>query len=382
MTVINTNVNALLSQHALKKNEREMTVAMERLSTGKRINSAKDDAAGMAISQRMTSQIRGLDQAVRNAGDAISMVQTADGAVVEISNMLQRMRELAIQALNGSNTNDDMSFLNKEFAQLQLEIERIADNTEWNGMKILDGTAGANAGNGDVVTFHAGANANQTLTATFGDFETVRESNTIATSAVTHGPDTITINNHGYATGLRVVYTVEGGPAITNLVDQKSYYVVKVDANTIKLATSEANAKADTPVVVDLSSHTGTSSQGSNAQKITKYGSYGGDIDAGTIKISTTASAAAALEVLDIAVGGIDEQRAIYGAVMNRLQYTIDNLRNVSMNQMHSRSRIQDADYAKETSELARTQIIQQAATAMLSQANTLQQTVLQLLQQ
>ena len=378
MTVINTNVNALLSQHALKKNEREMTVAMERLSTGKRINSAKDDAAGMAISQRMTSQIRGLDQAVRNAGDAISMVQTADGAVVEISNMLQRMRELAIQALNGSNTNDDMSFLNKEFAQLQLEIERIADNTEWNGMKILDGTAGANAGNGDIVTFHAGANANQTLTATFGDFETVRNFNAIATSAVTHGADTITITNHGYATGLRVVYTVEGGAAITNLVDQKSYYVVKVDENTIKLAINEENALKDSPVVIDL----GSASQGGNNQRITKYGSFGGDIDAGTIKISTTASAAAALEVLDTAVGGIDEQRAIYGAVMNRLQYTIDNLRNVSMNQMHSRSRIQDADYAKETSELARTQIIQQAATAMLSQANTLQQTVLQLLQQ
>ena len=377
MAVINTNVNALLSQHALKKNEQEMTIAMERLSTGKRINSAKDDAAGMAISQRMTSQIRGLDQAVRNAGDAISMVQTADGAVVEISNMLQRMRELAIQALNGSNTNDDMSFLNKEFAQLQLEIERIADNTEWNGMKILDGTAGSNAGNGDVVTFHAGANAGQTFTATFGDFETVRESNTIATSAVTHGADTITINNHGYATGLRVVYTVEGGAAITNLTDATSYYVVKVDANTIKLATTEANAKADTPVVVDL----GNASQGSNAQKITKYGSFGGDIDSASIKISTTASAGEALAVLDTAVGGIDEQRAIYGAVMNRLQYTIDNLRNVSMNQMHSRSRIQDADYAKETSELARTQIIQQAATAMLSQANTLQQTVLQLLQ-
>ena len=375
MAVINTNVNALLSQHALKRNEQEMTIAMERLSTGKRINSAKDDAAGMAISQRMTSQIRGLDQAVRNAGDAISMVQTADGAVVEISNMLQRMRELAIQALNGSNTNDDMSFLNKEFAQLQLEIERIADNTEWNGMKILDGTAGSNAGNGDVVTFHAGANAGQTLTATFGDFETVRESKTVATSAVTTSADTLTITGHGYATGLRVVYTAEGGTAATGLTDGTSYYVIKVDANTIKLATTEANAKADTPTAVALSG------DGNNAQKITKYGSYGGDIDSASIKISTTASAAEALAVLDTAVGGIDEQRAIYGAVMNRLQYTIDNLRNVSMNQMHSRSRIQDADYAKETSELARTQIIQQAATAMLSQANTLQQTVLQLLQ-
>ena len=375
MAVINTNVNALLSQHALKRNEQEMTIAMERLSTGKRINSAKDDAAGMAISQRMTSQIRGLDQAVRNAGDAISMVQTADGAVVEISNMLQRMRELAIQALNGSNTNDDMSFLNKEFAQLQLEIERIADNTEWNGMKILDGTAGSNAGNGDVVTFHAGANAGQTLTATFGDFETVRDKVTVAASAVNNSADTVTITNHGYATGQRLVYGAEGGTAITALADGTSYYVIKVDANTIKLATTEANAKADTPTAIALSG------DGNNAQKITKYGSYGGDIDSASIKISTTASAAEALAVLDTAVGGIDEQRAIYGAVMNRLQYTIDNLRNVSMNQMHSRSRIQDADYAKETSELARTQIIQQAATAMLSQANTLQQTVLQLLQ-
>lgn len=376
MAVINTNVNALLSQHALKKNEQEMTIAMERLSTGKRINSAKDDAAGMAISQRMTSQIRGLDQAVRNAGDAISMVQTADGAVVEISNMLQRMRELAIQALNGSNTNDDMSYLNKEFAQLQLEIERIADNTEWNGMKILDGTAGANAGNGDIVTFHAGANANQTFTATFGDFETVRDSKTVAAADVTTADDTLTITGHGYATGLRVVYTAEGGTALAGLTDDTSYYVIKVDANTIKLAASEDDALADSPTAIAL---TGT---GNDDQKITKYGSFGGDIDKDTIKISTTASAGEALAVLDTAVGGIDEQRAIYGAVMNRLQYTIDNLRNVSMNQMHSRSRIQDADYAKETSELARTQIIQQAATAMLSQANTLQQTVLQLLQQ
>ena len=376
MAVINTNVNALLSQHALKRNEQEMTIAMERLSTGKRINSAKDDAAGMAISQRMTSQIRGLDQAVRNAGDAISMVQTADGAVVEISNMLQRMRELAIQALNGSNTNDDMSFLNKEFAQLQLEIERIADNTEWNGMKILDGTAGSNAGNGDVVTFHAGANAGQTFTATFGDFETVRDSKTVAAADVTTADDTLTITGHGYATGLRVVYTAEGGTALAGLTDDTSYYVIKVDANTIKLAASEDDALADSPTAIAL---TGA---GNDAQKITKYGSFGGDIDKDTIKISTTASAGEALAVLDTAVGGIDEQRAIYGAVMNRLQYTIDNLRNVSMNQMHSRSRIQDADYAKETSELARTQIIQQAATAMLAQANTLQQTVLQLLQQ
>ena len=373
MTVINTNVNALLTQSALKKNEQEMTIALERLSTGLRINSAKDDAAGMAIAQRMTSQIRGLDQAVRNAGDAISMVQTADGAVVEISNMLQRMRELAIQALNGSNTNTDISFLNKEFSQLQSEIERVADNTEWNGMSILNGDAGTNAGTGDTVTFHAGANASQTITASFGDFETFFDTNTVLASKVTTSADTFEITGHGYHTSDSVIYANGGGTDATGLTGGTTYFVIKVDADTFKLASSEDNANEGTEITL-----TGA---GNDAQTITRVGVYGGNIDSTTIAIDSTASAAEALAALDTAVTGIDEQRAVYGAVMNRLQYTIDNLRNVSMNQLQSRSRIQDADYAKETSELARTQIIQQAATAMLSQANTLQQTVLQLLQ-
>ena len=374
MTVINTNVNALLTQSALKKNEQEMTIALERLSTGLRINSAKDDAAGMAIAQRMTSQIRGLDQAVRNAGDAISMVQTADGAVVEISNMLQRMRELAIQALNGSNTNTDISFLNKEFSQLQSEIERVADNTEWNGMSILNGDAGTNAGTGDTVTFHAGANASQTITASFGDFETFFDTNTVLASKVTTSADTFEITGHGYHTSDSVIYANGGGTDATGLTGGTTYFVIKVDADTFKLASSEDNANEGTEITL-----TGA---GNDAQTITRVGVYGGNIDSTTIAIDSTASAAEALAALDTAVTGIDEQRAVYGAVMNRLQYTMDNLRNVSMNQQQSRSRIQDADYAKETSELARTQIIQQAATAMLSQANTLQQTVLQLLQQ
>ena len=373
MTVINTNVNALLTQSALKKNEQEMTIALERLSSGRRINSAKDDAAGMAIAQRMTSQIRGLDQAVRNAGDGISMVQTADGAVVEISNMLQRMRELAIQALNGSNTNTDISFLNKEFSQLQAEIERVADNTEWNGMSILNGDAGTTAGTGDTVTFHAGANAGQTVTASFGDFETFFDTNTVAAADVDDSADTFTITGHGYHTSDSVIYANGGAADAGGLTGGTTYFVIKVDANTFKLAASEDDANEGTEITL-----TGT---GNDAQTITRVGVYGGNIDSTTIAIDSTASAAEALAALDTAVTGIDEQRAVYGAVMNRLQYTMDNLRNVSMNQQHSRSRIQDADYAKETSELARTQIIQQAATAMLSQANTLQQTVLQLLQ-
>ncbi|SVE38483.1 uncharacterized protein METZ01_LOCUS491337, partial [marine metagenome] len=142
MTVINTNTNALLTQSALKSNERHMTNAMERLSTGTRINAAKDDAAGLAIGSRMSAQIRGLNMAVRNANDGISMIQSADGATVEIGNMLQRMRELSVQAQNGTYTAaTDLAYLQKEFWQLQAEIERIADNTQWNGKDILKGTA-------------------------------------------------------------------------------------------------------------------------------------------------------------------------------------------------------------------------------------------------
>ena len=168
MTVINTNINALLTQSALKSNERHMTVAMERLSTGARINSAKDDAAGLAISSRMNSQIRGLDMAVRNAHDGISMIQAADGATIEISNMLQRMRELSVQAQNGTNKDTDLEYLQKEFWQLQAEIERIADNTQWNAQNILDGTPGSNG----TVSYQIGANADQSITMNFGNFQT------------------------------------------------------------------------------------------------------------------------------------------------------------------------------------------------------------------
>ena len=138
MAVVNTNVNASIAQNALTKNERSMNTAMERLSTGKRINSAKDDAAGLAISSRMTSQIRGLETGVRNANDAISMINVADGALVEVGNMLQRMRELALQASNGTTTESDRTYLNTEYTNLISEIERIADNTQWNGVNILN----------------------------------------------------------------------------------------------------------------------------------------------------------------------------------------------------------------------------------------------------
>ena len=166
MAVVNTNVNASVAQNALVRNERSMNSAMEKLSTGQRINSASDDAAGLAIASRMTSQIRGLEAGIRNANDAISMISTADGALIEVTNMLQRMRELALQASNGTTTSADRNYLNSEYVNLLAEIERIAQNTQWNGRDILDGTANGTSG---TVKFQVGANGGQTIAVNFGN---------------------------------------------------------------------------------------------------------------------------------------------------------------------------------------------------------------------
>jgi flagellin len=272
-TVINTNTKSLIAQQALNVNNRGLSKAMEQLSTGKRINTAADDAAGLAISNKMTSQIRGLTQGVRNANDAISMIQTAEGATNEVTNMLQRMRELAVQAANGSYSNDDRTSLQSEFSELQAEITRIANNTEWNGTKITDGTMSA-------VTFQVGANSAQTITVTFKDIDGMSGMTTAVVSAT----------------------------------------------------------------------------------------------------ISTVAVANSAISAVDTALATIDSFRSDMGAKINRLTYAADNLTNVITNTGASRSRILDADYAKTATDLARTQIIQQAATAMLAQANQEPQSVLSLL--
>ena len=178
MSVINTNVSAILTQNSLAKNERAMAGAMEQLSTGKRINSASDDAAGLAISSRMTAQINGLNQAVRNSNDAISLVQTADGALIETTNMLQRMRTLAVQAASDTNVSADRTALNTEFSSLRTEINRIANNTQWNGENVLDKSFASSTG---AYSFQVGANANQTVDLTIGNYST--QSSTQATTA-------------------------------------------------------------------------------------------------------------------------------------------------------------------------------------------------------
>ena len=286
MAVVNTNANASIAQNALARNERAMNTAMERLSTGQRINSASDDAAGLAIGSRMTSQIRGLEAGIRNANDAISMVATADGALIEVSNMLQRMRELALQASNGTTTSADRSYLSSEYANLLAEIDRIAENTQWNGTTILNHITTASS----TFKYQVGANGGQTIAVNFGNMT-----------------DTVS----GVFTELKASHNV---------------------------ITSTTTASAMT--------------QGSSA-----------------------------VVALDSAITAVNSQRATFGAAMNQLTYAVDNLSNVKVNAEASRSRIMDADYAVETSELARTQIISQAGTAMLAQANQLPQTVLSLLQ-
>jgi flagellin len=283
MTVINTNTAATITANALTKNERAMSQAMERLSTGQRINSAGDDAAGLAISSRMTSQINGLNTAVRNANDAISMIQTADGAMIEMTNMLQRMRELAVQASTGTNSSTDVTALQTEFTALRDEIFRVVENTQWNGRNLLDGDLTTGVADSDVATaaFQVGANASQTITVDFGNFETADDLGTNFTSTLAMASATAANTNIGY---------------------------------------------------------------------------------------------------IDTALTALNTQRATFGAAINRLEYAADNLANVSQNTSASRSRILDADYAAETTELARTQIIQQAGTAMLSQANQQAQSVLALL--
>lgn len=310
MTVINTNSAATIAANALTRNERSMATAMERLSTGLRINTAGDDAAGLAISSRMTSQINGLNMAVRNANDAISMIQTADGAMVEVTNMLHRMQELALQASSGTMSTTDQAALDVEFQALDDQIDLIATSTEWNGTKLLDGSLNASAAS----SFQIGANASQTISITFADLNT-DFGNTEASQA---GVD-------GSTAADRDIFT------------------------TLNVAAAGTNSGDET-------------------------------IDVDSLVITDGANHANVITYLGRAIDRLNTERATMGATINRLEYAADNLANVSQNTSASRSRILDADYAAETTELARTQIIQQAGTAMLSQANQAAQSVLALL--
>jgi len=354
MSVINTNISGQVAVNAITKNDREQELAMERLSTGLRINSAKDDAAGLAITERMKAEVSGLEMATRNANDAISMLETAEGATREIASALQRMRELAVQAASGTYSDTDRLALDLEFGELWLEMQRIATQTTWNTMSVLDGDGVQTAAvEKTTVNIQLGKSASQTMTLNLRswDPQTATKSTVILAGAsgvnVNAGTDVANAGNAG-TTGYR---------GLGN------------DNHTGKVANDTPAAETETQSYGSAVLHVGdTNSQVAGAQ-------------AGRINIKFMNNATYALTQLDIAITAVSAERAMYGSYIGRLQAASDNLTNVAQNQDQSRSRIEDTDYAVETSELSRTQIIAQASTAMLAQANQSKQTVLALLQ-
>jgi flagellin len=386
MSVINTNASALIAQNALTSNARASSTAMQQLSTGLRINGAKDDAAGLAIAAKMTSQIRGLDQAVRNGNDAISMIQTADGALSTVSDMLQRMRELAVQAASDTNVASDRTALQSEFTALSNEIGRVGSTTQWNGMGLLNATTtynfqlGANNNTDAVVSASmlniatsAGGGGTKAISTTGADGSQVSKSAAYTAPELSAGA---TIN--AVINGKTYSYTVSATDLLVGTNDEKIAGLLGNAVNAFAaqgLTAAGANvvATVDTGKLVFTATGGGAASFGAAANFKT-----GGTFIAGDI--TTRAGALTAVDTATTRLATVNDSRSNFGATINRLTYAVDNLANVSQNAAASRSRVQDTNYAKASTELARTQIISQAATAMLAQANQSQQSVLALL--
>lgn len=459
MISVNTNVSSLNAQRNLSQSGSNLATSMERLSSGMRINSAKDDAAGMQISNRLTSQVNGLAVAQRNANDGISMAQTAEGAMSESTNILQRMRELALQSANGSNSKEDRDSLQKEVSALQTELTRIAETTSFGGQQLLDGSFGTKS-------FQVGANANELINVSLkdvsadkigGKFATDSEVGTVfgivaATSSAygkTTADETLAITSAGVTESV----VIGSGSSATEAADKINASdstvfaeaVSKVDINIgtatsgtltigdheIELAGTNTEIAAqlqdlgydatdngtvvelnvsgvdgislsvaggagtfgqrgDSTVIADATTSTVTSGlefSASNSFTVTGGDETTADVTGAAadkmiseINISSQAGSQSALSIIDSAIAEIDSQRADLGAVQNRFDHTISNLANISENVSASRSRIQDTDFATETAEMTKNQILQQAGTSILSQANQLPQAALSLL--
>ena len=471
--IINTNISSLTAQRNSSRTQNELSTAIQRLSSGLRINSAKDDAAGLAIADRMTSQIRGINQAARNANDGISLSQVAEGALGSVTGNLQRMRELAVQSANATNSASDRVALQQEVAQLATEIDRVATQTQFNGLSLLDGSFAAQQ-------FQVGANAGQTITVSsiasarasaLGVYQGFNlTSQSIGTASNTAQPLTVNVGgsgsvslgsvaidakaqaaaiNNGNITGLLATANATNVAAGTSIATASAAGSATYTVNGIAismagvngaaaLSSNRANAVAainaqsaatgvvatDTGAGVGLSAADGRNialgyaAGGFTGSAAADFGLPATAITGGTLNISyaapsgisgsvvfaqtgglagSTAIAAtgtavaaidiasvgganAALTAIDAALQTINGSRAALGAVQNRFSSTIENLQSASENLSASRSRIQDADFAMETAALSRAQVLQQAGTAMVAQANQLPNQVLQLL--
>jgi flagellin len=420
---INTNVMSLNAQRNLGTSQSALSKSMQRLSSGLRINSAKDDAAGLAISDRMTSQIRGLNQAARNANDGISLAQTAEGALQESTNILQRMRELAVQSANDTNSTSDRTSLNNEVSQLKEELNRIADTTEFNGKKLIDGSmtdatfqVGSNSGANQTISFSiasakgdalgevsagtvTGTAATTDYAAASTDYEAAVAATGAGTTNSTLSFTADTAGTDGNAISIVLEDNVAGGAGGAAVL---SGNVITVQATSIAALTTAdiaalintntasgadvvtavgTTASAAVEASISLSGgleQVGTAEVGAAAS--TDYAVAGASTMITDVAVDTTVNAQTAITSVDAALGQIDTMRGALGAVQNRFESTISNLNNVSENLSAARSRIMDADIAQETSAMTKSNILQQAGVSILAQANQAPQLALSLL--
>ena len=377
---INTNVASLNAQRNLNRSQGLLNQSLERLSTGLRINSAKDDAAGLAISERFTTQIRGLNQAVRNASDGISLAQTTESALGELTNNLQRIRELAVQSVNATNSASDRAALNAEVLERINEVDRIAKQTNFNGVKVLDGSFGT-------AVFQVGANVGETISVSLTTDVTASAIGTINTN---------TAAAYSMAEAASTDITVSVGDGTT--ADFYGTAVVAADS-TVQEAADAINSANVTGISAFVNASDQLQIVNSNGADVTiaEAGAAGADttglagvtadetVGATTtlsgVGVDTVANANFAIARIDSALTAVNGLRGNLGAIQNRFESTIINLQTVSENLSASRGRIQDADFAAETAALTKAQILQQAGVAVLSQANAQPQLALSLLQ-
>ena len=350
---VNTNTSSLRAQSALSKATGKLSDSYAKLSSGKRINSAKDDAAGLQIASRMTSQINGLTQGNRNANDGISMCQTAEGATEEITNMLQRMRTLALQSANGTNADSERTAIQEETDQLSLEIQRIGEQTSFGGtLHLLDGSMGGEVkgndgkvtGHDGLVSFQVGSHSDQTVTASFSDLTFGGLVNYVTGKKEVASGSNISFGTASNTTGQAVLRAIT-----TADKDGLNGTKMKAAVNVLNSAGTKVEKAADAAAKLSLS-------------------------------MTSQANAQAAVKVLDAMISHVDSERAQWGAVQNRLTSTISNQSNTITNVSDARSRIQDVDFASETANMTQQNVIQQAATSVLSQANSSTQIALSLL--
>ncbi len=391
--VINTNTMSLNAQRNLSTSGSSLATTIQRLSSGSRINSAKDDAAGLAISERFGTQIRGTDVAIRNANDGISLAQVAEGSLTEIGNNLQRVRELSVQASNATNSASDRKALQAEVTQLVSEIDRVAKQSDFNGTKLLDGSfssqlfqVGANAGQAIAIDKTIDAKANALGGAKF-------DTNALALADPGTNADFSTSGLQINGVAIADVSVKQGADAAATGKASREALVTAINAKIgetgvfaevngtagVTLTSVKDSVNADgsfKAITATPGTWTGATAPTFTASTAAPAAKYASDLDVSTVK-----GAQQAMEIVDKALGAINSTRADLGAIQNRFTSVVANLQTSSENLSASRSRIKDTDFAKETAELTRTQILQQAGTAMLAQANQVPQNVLSLLQ-